>query len=89
MANIDIFMETYAQKLTEAIQRAPREYTYNVEKVPLVMIRMRQALIKNTYNIDSPSLRATCKALGLTCTYKAIRAYIKEEGNGGDASSTC
>ncbi len=76
MKNIDIFMEEYRKNLTLNLKNNPKNYAFSFEYIDTVLFRMRDAIIKGTFNKDSESLSQTCKTLGIKYTYKAIKEYI-------------
>jgi hypothetical protein len=74
---IEAFIVVYHDKLVECVQTMPDEYAYKVEDVPKVVEKMKKAFVADSYNIQgSPAIRKTCKALGISYTRKAIKAFI-------------
>lgn len=45
-------------------------------KYELTLNNMKWAIVNKTFNKDSESFKATCKALGIKHTYKAIYAFL-------------
>jgi hypothetical protein len=74
-----LFMGRYARNLERAVLAHPDEYYYPVADVPVVVERMRAALVAGTFNKDGYAFQWTCRDLRIKHTYKAILAYI--EGN--------
>ena len=76
MTNLETFLTIYQEKLQDAVIQHPTEYAYAVSMVPLVVERMSKAIVNGTYHLSGPALKATCKALGIKMTYKAINTYL-------------
>ncbi len=74
---LKVFLGIYTGKLAEAVERSPDKYCYPVSEVPQVVERMRVAILRGSYSLhSSPAFKATCKALGIKFTYKAVREYL-------------
>lgn len=73
------FCEVMEKNLTFCVTTMPEVYAYPVSEIPAVMGRMRFALMRRSYNKDSPSFKRTCKDLGLRHSYTAINAFINGE----------
>jgi hypothetical protein len=69
------FSNAYRAALVAAISAYPEEYRFSVDEAPTVADRMLCAVAKGSYNKDGRAFKATCKALGLAHTYKAIDAF--------------
>jgi 3'-phosphoadenosine 5'-phosphosulfate sulfotransferase (PAPS reductase)/FAD synthetase len=76
---LDAFMEVYARQLAVAVQKYPEQYAYPVDKVPLVVAKMRPAVADGSYNHTSHAFRWTCKELKIPHTRKAIKAFLAGE----------
>lgn len=77
-SNLDTFFEVYAQKLAQYVRTKPERYDYSIDQVPIVVKKMRTAFLAGHANKEGPAFRATCKALGIPYTYKAIYTYLKQ-----------
>lgn len=73
------FFQTYREQLELAVNAAPEEYLWytpgNVESINATARLMGLAFERQSFNKDSRAVKATCKALGIRHTYKAIQAY--------------
>lgn len=69
------FAKTYAAEFVKAYPHLPAEQSAKlIEKaVTTACGNIR------TVNIDSPAFKATCKTLGIKCTYKAIEEFFGKE----------
>jgi hypothetical protein len=79
MTNRETFLATYHEQLRNAILTHPEEYAYPVSELEFVFARMTAAIERGSFSKDSPAFRATCKALGINHTYKAIKAYLEAQ----------
>lgn len=75
----DQFVTLYAEKLTQLRNDRPKEYVWPVADLPAVIGRMTEAIRKGSFNKDGLAFQATCKALGIPHTYKAINAFLERE----------
>ena len=73
---METFLAEYEKQLTLAVQNFPQEYGFGVEKVPYVIAKFRIAISEGTFNKDGRAFKATCKALKIPHTYKAINNFI-------------
>lgn len=73
---LDTFMKVYEESLAEAVVKYPDDYKYPVSEAPAVAVKMRQAILTNTYNHDSKGFKIATKKLGIKHTRKAIEAFI-------------
>lgn len=70
-----------ANKFFEVYERKLRE-SYGLDRIPVVMQKMRAAWERGSANKDGPACKATCKELGIKHTYTAIYEYLRQaEGN--------
>lgn len=84
--SLEKFMAVYVEALRAAVEKYPAEYPWahvpegNVKRysdtVENVAARMGEAFKRGSYNKDGRAIKATCKALGIPYTYKAINAYV-------------
>ncbi len=72
------WMAEYEKQLLLAVEKFPKEYGFGPEMVSEVAGRMRRAFCAGTFDKDGRAIKATCKALGIKHTYKAIKEFISE-----------
>lgn len=77
LERINVWMLVYEDKLFQAVRTRPDQYTYPVSEVPAVAARMREAMIRGTFNKDGLAMRWTCAHFGIRPTYKAISEFLK------------
>lgn len=77
LGQLENFMEVYEPALTLAVTRYRHEYGFGTEHVPTVVARMRTALLSGSYHHEGRAFKATCKALGIKHTRRAIEAYLQ------------
>lgn len=71
--NKEIFSKQYAIEFVKVYSHLPAEQSQKlIEKAVKTACDNIRAV-----NIDSPAFKATCKTLGIKCTYKAIEEYFK------------
>lgn len=73
------FFETYENSLHRMYFEKPDQY---LEIFALTVARMKEAILKGSFNKDSDAFKLTCKELKIKHTYKAIEAYLKGDSNG-------
>ena len=78
-ANIDTFIEVYESKLRKAIRETPRMYAYGPEQIPIVISKMRAAILLGSFLIEQRAIKDTCRELGIPCTYISIAKYVRGE----------
>lgn len=78
---IDRFITEYETHLSEAHKRSPGDYSWPIEYLPVVIDKMRKALLSRTVNKDSRAIRLTCKELDIMYTYKGIYGFIHGDEN--------
>lgn len=76
--NLDRFFGLYGEALERVIREHADEYRYGVDEVPSIAAKMRAAFENGSYNHDGRAIAATCKALGIGKTRKAIETFILE-----------
>lgn len=76
MKNLQAFMDIYRAALADAVAKHPDEYAWPLADVPVVAARMEAAIVRGSYNHDGRAFKATCKALGIKHTRKAIGEYL-------------
>jgi hypothetical protein len=76
MAHLDEFMAVYERHYRAQVTAHPTRYVNGPEMIPKFIAKMREAIRTGMFVNDSPTFRATCKELGIKCTYKAIAQYI-------------
>lgn len=77
MTNKERFLAEYTRILSEDLQKRPTMYRYTIENVPRVASAMVDGLACGCSSNEGYAVKATCKALGIGKTYKAIEAYLK------------
>ncbi len=77
MNNFDRLSGVYKKHLKNCIAANPNSYM--VKDAEVLAARMLPAIKKDSFNKDSPSLKLTCKELGIPFTYKGIREFIKAD----------
>jgi hypothetical protein len=83
MDSRDVFEITYYKELWRAVRDHPEEYGQPAAQtedearlyVMSTYTKMLAAMEKGTFNKDGRAFRATCRALKINHTYKAIREY--------------
>ena len=76
------FLQAYAKCLESCITAHPENYSYGVDKVPVMVYRFLNAMKDGTYCNDGQAFRDACKVLGIKNTFKAVNAFMavrKEE----------
>lgn len=92
MSKLDQFMQEYETQLAIAVEQYPEEYPWahmdevivgnagntvmRKKTVKEVADKMRAAIARNSFSHDGRAFKATCKALGIKHTQKAILAFI-------------
>jgi hypothetical protein len=71
-----IFAALYRAKLEEAVRNFPGDYHWDPHEIDGVISRMEAAIRRGSFNKDGRAFKATCKALGINHTYKAIYTYL-------------
>lgn len=71
------FCRVYAEKLKEAHATYPDDYGFRADALPTVTGKMIAAIERGSFNKDGHAFKATCKALGIAHTYKAINTYLE------------
>lgn len=84
--SIERFMAVYVEALRSAVAKYPAEYPWarslpgetpaSRPTVEEVSVRMGEAIKRGSYNKEGHAIKATCKALRIPYTYKAINAYV-------------
>ena len=74
---LNYFMDVYERHLHSCHLEMPTVYVWDIEEMPDVIRRMRDAIVRGTYNKDSLAFKLTCKELMIKWTYKAIADYIR------------
>ena len=76
IVNSDKFFREYRTQLEQAVILHPDEYSFPVELCDKVWFRMRDAVLRGSFNKDGYAFKTTCKNLGIKYTYKAINEYL-------------
>lgn len=70
------FATIYKAELRKAVAKHPNEYRYTLAEADEVAERMLIGIRRGSANKDSRAIKATCKALNIKHTYKAIANYL-------------
>jgi hypothetical protein len=70
------FESRYLTELQKAVRKYPLEYVFGIEQTFDVAERMMDAIYRKSFNKNSRAIQATCVALGLKHTYKAIWEFL-------------
>ena len=79
-SGLEVFLGVYERYLRGIMRRYPADYGYGPEKVPGVMVNIREALVTGNYNKMGKAFVATCKELGIPHTNKAINDFVAPKG---------
>lgn len=74
MTNKEKFLEEYENQLRNYHSKG--EYYWNITELSAIAKKIVQGLANGTANKDGKAIKATCKALGINYTYKAIEEYL-------------
>lgn len=83
--SLEAFITEYAKQLAHFVKEdetkpmEERHYAFGSGTVPKVVERMKEAVVKGSFNKDSKGIKGTCKVLGIPHTYQGIAAYVKPE----------
>lgn len=76
--SLKLFCDEYHKQLHIAYTKSPDKFFWAAgTTVHMVVDRMQQALIQGNYSNDGVAFRATCKALNIKPTYKAVEEFLK------------
>jgi hypothetical protein len=73
---METWMTEYTRQLLIAYENNPKAYAYDQDDIPNVLNNMRNAFRNGSFNKDSESIKATCKAFKIKHTYKDIQRFI-------------
>ena len=73
------FMSIYDPKLREAVEQHPTEYGYGLSTVTQIVGAISAGLTMGNFSHEGRAFKATCEALGIPHSRKAILDYIAEE----------
>lgn len=76
---VALFMHVYGPTLKELHAKNPGHYVWPPEALPEVLKRMAVAFHAGTYHHDGTAIQATCKALGIKHTRKAMEAFFNHK----------
>lgn len=77
---METFFTEYSKQLRLAVETYPTEYPFGLEDLPKVLESVGRSIYCRTYSKDSRVMRATCRSLGIKCTYGAINHYLDKIG---------
>ncbi len=79
----NLFLKTYEECLREEIVRTPQNFTYGLDKVPVVVERAAKAFETsgiNGFALSGQAIRLAFKRLGVPkVTYKSFNEWLKTE----------
>lgn len=75
--NTELFLTEYKKNLIKYKMEQPEVYSWPIEELDTVFGRMKAAIIKGSFNKDSATFKATCKALKIKHTYRDIETFLK------------
>lgn len=84
--NFNRFFDRYVIELDRCMREYPEDYGLQSqgpigdELCARTANNMRAGFQRKTYNKDGRAIRATCKALGIGTTYKAINEFLGHDG---------
>lgn len=84
--NFKAFFDRYVVELDRCMREYPEDYGLQIrgplstELCARTANNMRTGFQNGTYNNDGRAIRATCKAMGIGSTYKAINAFLDNRG---------
>ena len=74
--NATLFLDTYRAKLEENHKKSPDVYAWPIEELEAVYGRMKDAILRGSFNKDSQTFKDTCKALKIKHTYRDIETFL-------------
>jgi len=74
--NYQCFVDEYKKQLEHAVKTRPDEYAWPMSEFDAVLARIENAIKLGRFNKESSAFKATCKALGIKHTYRAIDEFI-------------
>jgi len=78
LMNFEKWVKEYRYQLGKAVMLKPADYPWFPGiSVDSVADKMTKAFAQGSYNKDGIAVKNTCKALGVSYTYKAINEYLK------------
>jgi hypothetical protein len=77
--NTELFLIEYKKNLIKSHSDNPNDYAWPISELDNVFKRMRDAIIKGSFNKDSKAFKLTCKALKIKHTYRDIEIFLKSE----------
>lgn len=75
---MDRFRAAYEATLAEQVKANPSKYSYGADRVPGMAQKMTAALAAGNGDIQSPTVKAVAKALGIKPTVGAIKAALTD-----------
>ena len=73
---METFITELGKQLNNCITHRAEKYAYSVEHIPGMLERFRNAIQHNAFDKEGDAFKATCKALKIKHTYKAIKEFI-------------
>lgn len=75
--NQEKFLEEYKKQLIISITANPEQYSWTIDTLEEVFGRMKAAIIRGSFNKDTPAFKRTCKVLKIKHTYRDIETFLK------------
>lgn len=74
--SLNRFMGVYRKQLHRAMTLHFKLYSWPVSRTDALATKMREAILRGSFDKNSHSFKWTCKELGIPHTYTAIREFI-------------
>lgn len=74
---LETFCAAWEKHFRAQVVAHPEQYAAHPKQYAWLIVRMRTAIARGSYNKDSASFRLACKELGIKHTYKAITSYLE------------
>ena len=75
-AKLNRFFTVYERHLMDVVSNKANGYCFGPDKVPIVVVKMKAAVVGGTYSKDGLAFRRTCSELGIKHTYTAIKEFL-------------
>lgn len=79
MSPKEAFRTAYMIELARQHALKPDAYVWPISELPTIVDKMLAALERGGANIDSPAIKAACKACGFKPGIQRIRDYLAKE----------
>lgn len=75
MNNFDRWMQVFEETLKHNAET--KKYPWFPAKFTEVLAKFKEVFTNGNYNKEDPSIKDTCKKLGINSTYKDINEFLK------------